>query len=104
MRRAPVANAGQSELITSSLGRSGNRKKARATPSKATLPRHRHGPLTCGYSQIDRHTVMSGLDLSTQALRHVGCDLLGIGSPHSHPIVGEEREARFGLADDPLRV
>src|SRR5690348_14908848 len=101
MRRAPVANAGQSELMTSSFGSRGKITSAVATPSSATVPRQRQRSLTL---EVDAQAVVGGAHVDSRPLGDAGRDLLRVLAPYRHPEVGEEGGAWSRRADDPLRV
>src|SRR5438270_1784103 len=76
----------------------GTRREGRPTRASAS------GSSLKGSSQLDRHAVLRRSYLGADALRQLGRDRLGIGAPDRHPIVGQDRELRFGLADDALSV
>src|SRR5258708_25830786 len=78
--------------------------KAIATPSSATVARHRQGEDIKFCSDLEDHSVACRLDLGTQALSHVGGQLPRMRAPHSHPKVRQNGDPWFALADDLLGV
>src|SRR6266571_2334648 len=57
-----------------------------------------------GCSQLDRHAVARGFHLGAEALGEVRRNLPRMRAPDRHPEVRDDREARFGVANDALDV